>query len=573
MDTERIKWKRLWAFVVAAIFLFASFIPAMAQQQEVKSSVKCRLWNYFLNPNRFGKPKRTLRGNMTEIYNVLPEEATNPLEIFTKGVWYGRLRINYFKWLWDEGRYYGKAWDYQNNRWTKKGWHDRIDPTGFGFGGSIIYKTAPYYGFSGTVAFYGTHDLGVLDEDDALYGKSGKDTFSRFDVMEHGDWGMAVVAQAYLEYKFRKNDIRIGRMIVECPFVKSNDTKMIPNTMQGIHFVTEEIPHTKLQLMYFDRQKLRDHTKFHDVITFKAKGVSPFRKWDNNDDSAVHKGLSYDNFDHYGLHTRNRLFIVGLTTKGLPFLNIPALGPSKLKLDLWNAWVPDLFDTFLGEANYKINIGGGWKLIPGFRFMHQFDDEAGKIGGAALSGKLVEWKKKGNSWIAEYKGLGYKDPDSVDATEYAFRLRLKKGPQMFHFGVTYITDDADFIAPWRAWPTQGYTRSMAQYNWEAGTASYMLKWVMDWNKARLIKGLKTAIDVTYMDYDDEKERLGSISKTDRYIIHLDTWWTPPIKLPKDQWLQCKFRLGYVQAKHRRYAPANGENPSYTELRFEINYLF
>ena len=553
MEKEKLVFRRVFALLLMAVFLFAFSVPVMA------GSAKCGLWNYFLNPNRFGKPKRKLKGNMMEIYNVLPEEATNPLEIFTKSVWYGRLRMNYFKWLWDEGRYY------------KKGrWRDRIDPTGFGFGGSIIYKTAPFYGVSATVGFYGTHDLSVLDEDDALFGKSGKDTFSRFDVMDKGDWGMAVVAQAYLEFKYRKTDLRIGRMIVECPFVKSNDTKMIPNTMRGVHLVTKEIPHTKFQFMYFDRQKLRDHTNFHDVLTFNWKntdpnGVTKWHKWANQDDSAIHKGLSYENMEAYGMHTRNRLIIVGLTSKGF-LKQLP-----QLKLDLWNALVPDMFDTFLGEANYTFKLPHGWKLMPGFRFMHQFDDEAGDIGGAALSGIFGIDKDRRNNTRA--RGLGYKDPDSVDATMYGFRLRLKKGAQMFHFGVTYVTDDADFIMPWRAWPTQGYTRSMAQYNWEAGTASYMLKWVMDWNKARLIKGFKTALDITYMDYDDEKERLGSISKTDRYIIHLDAWWTPPIKLPKDQWLQCKFRLGYVQAQHRRYAPANGENPSYTELRFEINYLF
>ncbi len=547
MEMKKNGSKRLSALLVMALFVFGIMSTSMVWGGG--------LYDYFLNFNKYGKPKRKLKGNMMEIYNVLPEEATNPLEILTKGVWYGRLRLNYFKWLWDEGRYY------------KNGWKDRIDPTGFGLGGSIIYKTAPFYGLSGTVAFYGVHDLSVLDEDDARFGKSGKDTFSRFDVMDKGDWGMTVVSQAYLEYRFRKTDIRVGRMIVECPFVKSNDTKMIPNTMQGIHLVTMEFPHTKLQFMYFNKQKLRNHTNFHDVLTYDWKntapnGVTRWHKWANQDDSAVHKGLSYTNMEAYGMHTKNRLIIVGLTTNGL-IKQLP-----NLELDLWNALVPDMFDIFLGEANYTFKLPCGWELMPGFRFMHQFDDDAGKIGGAALSGKLALDQPANRA-----NGLGYKDPDSVDATMYGFRLRLKKGAQMFHFGLTYITDDADFIAPWRAWPTQGYTRSMAQYNWEAGTSSYMLKWVMDWNKARLVKGLKTAIDITYMDYDDEKERLGSISKTDRYYIHLDTWWTPPIKLPKDQWLQCKFRLGYVQAQHRRNINANGENPSYTELRFEVNYMF
>ncbi len=498
----------------------------------------------------YGRPKRVLKGNMVEVYNVLPEKAESPLEILKKGVWYGRLRLNYFKWIWNEGRY-----------WKNGKWRDRIDPQGFGFGGSIIYKTATFYGFSGTVGFYGCHDLGLLDEDDVVFGKSGKDTFSRYQVMEHGDWGMAVFAQVYLEYRFRKSDLRIGRMIVECPFVRSNDTKMIPNTMQGIHFFTKEISGTTINIMYFNRQKLRDHTRFHDVITYKSKGVSPWRKWNNQDDSAVHKGLSYDNFNLYGLHSRNRLFIIGITNRSI----------RQLKLDFWNAWVPDLFDTFLGEANYTIPLRCGWKLIPGFRFMHQFDDKAGEIGGAAISGIFgLERDIKENT---RQKGLGYKDPESVDSTLYGFRIRLKNNETMFHFGFTYVTDDADFISPWRGFPTQGYTRPMGQYNWIAGTKSYMIKWKMDWDRAHLIKGLKTSFDFTYIDYDDKKEELGSINKTDRYCIHLDAWWIPPVKIPEDHWLQFRFRIGYVKADHRRYAQANGEDPSYTDIRFEINYLF
>ena len=44
------------------------------------------------------EPKRTLIYNMTEAYHVLPESADSLSEIFTKGMAYGRLRLNYFYW-------------------------------------------------------------------------------------------------------------------------------------------------------------------------------------------------------------------------------------------------------------------------------------------------------------------------------------------------------------------------------------------------------------------------------------------------------------------------------------------
>ena len=156
------------------------------------------------------EPKRTLKNNMTEVYNVLPQDATTLADVFTQGEVYGRIRMNYFEWVYDDAPIH--------------------DPTGFALGGSLIYKTAPLHGISGTAGLYTAQNFGLLDEDDALFGRSGKDTFSRYDKMEEGDWGMTVLAQAYLQYHFHKTDIKIGRQIFESFLTKSNDTKMIPNT-------------------------------------------------------------------------------------------------------------------------------------------------------------------------------------------------------------------------------------------------------------------------------------------------------------------------------------------------------
>lgn len=41
-------------------------------------------------------PKRALKSNMMEVYNILPEPADCFKEVFTKGMYYGRLRMNYF---------------------------------------------------------------------------------------------------------------------------------------------------------------------------------------------------------------------------------------------------------------------------------------------------------------------------------------------------------------------------------------------------------------------------------------------------------------------------------------------
>jgi hypothetical protein len=249
---------------------------------------------------------------MMEAYHQVPDRVESITQVFSKGILYGRLRANYFKWYWaDDSKY---------------------DPQGFAVGGSLIYKTASFHGVSGTTGFYTAQNFGLLDKDDALFGKSGKDTFSRYKKLEEGDWGMTVLAQAYLQYHVHETDIKMGRQIFESFLTKSNDTKMIPNTFEGYTLASRDMPATTIKLAYLTKQKLRDHTEFHDVITYNDGKGKTYSKWNNNDDAAVHKGLSHANLTAAGKDTENDLIVAGITNKSI----------KNLKLDVWYTGVPDL---------------------------------------------------------------------------------------------------------------------------------------------------------------------------------------------------------------------------------------
>ncbi len=472
------------------------------------------------------EPKRILNNNMTEAYNMLPETAESFSEVFTKGMFYGRLRMNSFYYEYEDGATH--------------------DPTGFGLGGSLIYKTAPFYGLSATAGFYTSQNLGLLNKEDALFGKCGKGTFSRYDKLEEGDWGMTVLAQIYLQYSYQKTDIKIGRQIFESFLTKSNDTKMIPNTFEGVTLVSKDIPKTTATLAFLTGQKLRDHTQFHDVITYNDGNGGTYSDYNNQDDSGVHKGLSYLNLRNAGEDVDNDLIIAGITNTSA----------KNLKLDLWYTSVPNLFFSLMAESNYTIQLANGLSLTPGLRYMQQFDEGAGDVGGAALNGSLAGLSAPAN---------GYKDPDSVDTKLYAARLVLKKGAGKLLTGYTKISDDADFISPWRSFPTAGYTRSMAQYNWEANTKSWMVQAFYDFGKAGIIKGFRACVDYSYLDYDDKKERLGGHGKTDKNYIHADMWYI----FPSFPALEAKVRFGFTDAQRTTAST----DPSASEFRFELNYLF
>jgi hypothetical protein len=478
------------------------------------------------------KPKREIKGNMMEVYNTLPGKAENLTEAFTNGMFYGRLRTNAFKWDW-------KAADTWNPT-TGKG---NMDNYAFGLGGSMIYKTAPLAGVSATAGlYYADSPFSALRVDNADVGgvKAGKDVFSRYDVKNSDAWNMAVLAQAYIQYDFSKTTFKAGRQIFESFLTKSNDTKMIPNTFEGFTVETKELPDTTIRGAYFTAQKLRDHTEFHDVLTFKD---STGDSWGNNDDAAVHKGLSYAKLSAVGKE-ENKLIVADMSNKSI----------KNLKVDVTYGAVPGLVSSLTGELNYKIALPDDYSLTPGVRYMKQMDNGAGEIGGASLSGNITAANGDAN---------GYSDGASLDSALYMARLVLAKGPMTAQIAYSAVADEGDIVAPWRGFPTGGYTRAMAQYNWRANTKTTAAEVKYNFGKANIIPGFTAMARYAMQDFDEAKQGLGGV-QADSNILHMD--FIQKIATG----LEAKVRVGLVNAKDRE----DGTNQdSYNEYRFELNYLF
>lgn len=471
------------------------------------------------------KPKRELKNNMMVKTNITPKAVDNIKDAFGEGIFYGRLRANAFK------------WDWKNETSSTK------DNKAFGLGGSMIYKTAPFMGLSALAGLYYTSSpfSGLReDADDVEFLKAGKDTISRYQVANGGAWSYAVLAQANIEYKYSKTKFKAGRQIFESFLTKSNDTKMIPNTFMGYTVETKELPNTRIRGAYFTAQKLRDHTTFHDVLTFKDGAGN---SWANNDDSAVHKGLSYANFQAAGKDVNHELIVVDLHNTSI----------KNLKVDVTYGAVPDVISSLTGEVNYKIALPGGYSLTPGARYMKQFDNGGGAIGGATLKGTLVG---------VTGASLGYKDASSLDSYVWMARLVFQKGPLKAKIGYSAVADEADIVAPWRGFPTGGYTRAMAQYNWYANTKTWNVEANYDFDKAGLVPGFSAMIRYAMQNFDEVKQAAGV--QADSNILHMD------FRENFQNGLYAKIRVGLVSADNR---VDSIDKDSYNEYRFELNYLF
>jgi len=471
-------------------------------------------------------PKRTLKGNMTVDYKEVPGDASSFGEMFSKGMFYGRLRVNTFYFDWDE-----EVADKAKDNWA------------VGIGGSAIFKSAYLGGFGMTAGLYTSQNPWHMDEDDAGLAKSGKDTFSRHKVATGGEYGMTALAEAFLEYKFQNSSLRAGRQIFESFLTASNDTKMIPNTFEGLSLESKLIPDTTLKLAWFEQQKLRDHESFHNVLAFGAPDKAS-GNWTRNDDAAMHKGLTRVKLGAEDID--DRLFVLQANNKTIKNLSLMANYTT----------VPELVGSAAAEVNYTIPLGDDFSLTPGIRYMRQFDDGAGDIGGASLSGKATPADPR-----------GYSAPDSLDGGLWAAKVQMEKGYGTLLVGYSKVEDDADIVAPWRGFPTGGYTRAMGQYNWMANTETWMVQAGYDFGKAGLIPGFSTKIAYAIQDFDDDKPDV----QADSNILWIDMIQ----KVAAVSGLEAKLRLGFVDGDDDTVA-MNGavkSDPSYNEYRLEFNYLF
>ncbi len=480
---------------------------------------------------------RDVKGNMVVEYTKVPGSVNSFIEMFTEGELYGRLRSHYFFWDWEN----------QKNASTS-------DNRMLGLGGSMIYKTGFYKGLGATVGFYGTTQLLGENKDafnaTANYGKAGKDTYhTRVDGTEGG---IGNFAEAYLEYKNGKTNVKVGRQGIDSIMIATNDTKMIPNTFEAAMIENKDMPDTTVRAGYIMSQKLRDHQTFHSLIASSVGNATPGSSIDKtayNDDSGTHKGLSALNIRTKGSGDIDpEMILLTASNKSIP----------NLKLDAEYVGLNGFFNTAIAEANYQIKLNDAWTLTPGVRYLRQMDDGAGVIGGASLNGKVTTASPK-----------GYTNATSVDGSIIMARLVAASGPLQLHVGYSKVSDDADIIAPWRGFPTGGYTRSMAQIDWIANTKSWMLKADYDFDKAGLVPGMKVAMDYAVMNFDDNKMLLSGTDFSDRNIFHVDVWQSFKA-LPNTEF---RFRFATVNADPSTKTNLTVDQESYNEYRVEMNYLF
>ncbi|HEX5330254.1 OprD family outer membrane porin [Sulfuricurvum sp.] len=451
---------------------------------------------------------------------VSVQAADDLASAFKEGKLDGRLRAHYFATDWDDNTATGK---------------NAPDAHGLAVGGSLIYKTAPLRGVSGAVGLYTTQNPGGWTEkNDGVSANTSKDLFSRGPGATYNyGTGYAVLAQAYLQYDIAKTKLKAGRMLMSNPWINPNDTKMIPIAIEGYELVSNDIADTTIQIDYADK--------------IKERGMNYFGSMADTGDTPDKIAAYYAT--HYGTTTGIHgdapdVLSVGIKNKSI----------ENLEFQAWGMHWANIVDQAMLEANYKLKAGDA------------------TIG---FGGRYIAQRDKGAGAIIAPLSNNHDSDNSIDTSLFALRTSVGYGAAKLTLATARTASGADLIAPWRGFPTEGYTRSMTQTDWNANTRSYKAQLDYDFNQ--WVSGLSTVLGYAYYDRDPSKTPYQSM--TDRaygngntHQANLDIMY----KLA-GSWKGTELKLRLMdQDNDLDGTKANGTSiveTSNRELRAEVNYLF
>jgi hypothetical protein len=504
---------------------------------------------------------------------VFAQAADDLASAFKDGALEGRIRINSI-----------------NTDWNTNDWgagKPDGDSRGTAVGGSLIYQTAPLYGISAGAGFYTTQSLGIGTDDASDVGSStnttkgtkvttGSDLFSRGPGAKTswGD-GYSVLAQAYLQYEIAKSKIKGGRFLMTNPFINPNDTKMIPVAVEGASLVSNDISNTMIQLDFASKIKERGMDYFGNMADTGDTPDAIKNYYRTHYTATPAAGVT-----DYGS---------GGEAPGVVVLGAKNKSINALELQAWFMHWQDIVDQGMLEANYALPLGDVG-LSFGARYMQQWDTGAGDIiqpgtGGGNYNDKgVTNTSPLGTSAIAVSK-KGDND-NSVATSLYALRAVATYGPAKLMLAYSHTESGGDMIAPWRAFPTDGYTRSMTQTDWNANTKAYKVQF--DYDLKQFAKGMSAML--SYSFYDRDPSKVGYVSQTDRYYNNGDTrQWNFDVKynVPAVKGLELKVRTMWQQNQVLAASNVFSTNPatltsasqgfgndtSNREMRLEANYRF
>ncbi|KIM11930.1 MAG: hypothetical protein KU37_03505 [Sulfuricurvum sp. PC08-66] len=360
-----------------------------------------------------------------------------------------------------EGKASGQIRSYLMVEDNKEGLADYYGAT---LGGHLKYETGSLWGIKAGIAFYTTNyirdNVSTTHVEPTASNKGSRYVAGLVDAGNHDTESITNIGELYLSYTLSKSKATVGRMKLNTPFINPEDGRMIPTLEQGVWLASKDVEGFDFQGGYLNAIWNRSTPEWKSVAESLGYGYPQ--------GNAPTTATTASNFG--GNTVSNGIYIGSVTYTPL----------AGVKLEVWDYYVDNIFNTAYFEGNYNAKFGD-IKALFGAQLIAQ--QEVGNGGNSEDSQANAT-----NAQIAKsYFGKGEK------SMTYGAKAGVGYNDTTLTFATTMTTDEGRFLFP-REWGKEPlFTfQKRERSDGSGGTTAFLLTLEQDF-KAIGVNGLTLSI--------------------------------------------------------------------------------
>lgn len=308
-------------------------------------------------------------------------------------------------------------------------------------GGGLHFRTADFKGFQ--LGLGGVFNFNVASSDltakDPATGALNRYEIGLFDVGNPQNKNdLDRMDELWLRYNWRKSHLTLGKQSINSPFLNPQDGRMRPTAEAGIRAELNDLKNTKIEAAWLWGISPRSTVHWYSIgpsIGLYPKGLNP---------DGTASGYSEN-----------------LKSKGVGILGVSRQMGDHTKVQVWDQFVENIFNTILLQTDYTHPLKNNNQLIFGLQFTHQ---NALADGGNPDAAKTY-FQKNGTS--------------NVISTQAGWQ----RGNLQILAAFTYITKDGRFLSP-REWGREPFYTFMARERVEGSGNMQALNGRVNWQNTK-----------------------------------------------------------------------------------------
>jgi len=322
-------------------------------------------------------------------------------------------------------------------------------------GGSLHFATSPWHGFSFGLGGMFNYNLASSDlsAKDSLTGAVNRYEIGLFDVENPKNRNdLDRIEELWLRYQWKKSRITVGQQSLQTPFVNYQDGRMRPTAESGVWVEINELKNTKIEGGFLWKISPRSTVEWFGVgesIGLYPKGLNP--------DGT---GSGYPE---------------NLESRGIGLLGITRQWGKRTKIQVWNQYVENIFNTAFVQADYTHPLKNKHKLLFGIQGTHQ---DALAHGGNEEVSKTYFQKGGQSNAVSAQTGWQHGNWQALAA-------------------YTRVTADGRFLSP-REWGREPFYTFMSRERVEGSGDSHSITGRLNWQTKNKKLRLETAYGHFYL---------------------------------------------------------------------------